>query len=321
MKFIFPIILFICTVGTSACKKETLHWQKIVHLESHTTSRLNRITFINNNTCIVGGGEKFEKSEILVSYDGGDTWDLNSFPKTGKGMYGLAMSPSGSIYLSGFDGRVIMSEDEGATWKEKQVPDWRYYVAIAYPTNDVGFYIATEASRLGTITCVDNDYKILDTTGYDFGLNDIVFPAKETGYISGFGAILKTSDGGNTWALQDIKNDNFMSLHCLNENEVWTCGYNGSVYHTTDGGLNWKRLRNGNKIDQPRYHLADIVFKDKLHGWAVGEKGLVIYTADGGETWEKYSTFTDAALLSIAATPDGNLLVSGEKGVLYKLYL
>lgn len=321
MKFIIPIILFVFIVGIASCKKEKLQWQKTVQLESHTTSRLNRVHFLNNHTCIIGGGEKYEKSEILLSKDGGNTWSFSSFPNVGKGMYGIGMSPSGTIYLSGFDGRVIFSENEGNSWHESQIQDWRYYIAIAYPTDDLGVYIATSAQERGTIVRVNKDLGIMDTNSYAFGLNDVVFPDKNVGYVSGYGAILKTTDGGDSWNILDVENDNFNALFAFNENDIWTCGYNGSIFHTIDGGVTWEKPRNGNKITQPRYRLLDITFKDRLNGWAVGEEGLVISTSDGGETWNKYKSFTDAALVSVAIMPDGNLLVCGEKGTLYKLYL
>lgn len=315
------LIVLLLAPGFSGCKKETLYWQKIVHLESHTSSRLNRIIFADNNTCIIGGGEKYEKAEVLVSTDGGDTWTAQSFPEAGKGMYGLAVSPSKKVYLSGFDGKVIYSGNTGSSWNISQVPDWRYYIAIAYPTDDTGFFIATSAQGSGTIVRVDNNFSILDTTTYDFGFNDVAFPTAHTGYIAAFGTVLKTTDHGNTWKILDVKDDNFTAVYCMDENNVWICGYNGSIQHTIDGGATWKKIRNGNKITQPRYRLKDIVFKDSQTGWAVGENGIVIQTTDGGESWNRYSPFTEHTLLSITVTPGGNLLVAGEAGTLYKLYL
>lgn len=313
-------ILILITVAITGCKKETLHWQKVVLLETHTQSRLNRITFLDKDNCIVAGGEKFEKAEILLSADRGNTWHLQSFPEAGKGMYGLVISPSRKIYASGFDGKIIHTNNINASWQVSQIADWRFYLGIAYPSDDTGIYISTEAQARGTIVRVDKHFKILDTTGFAFGLNDIEFASPAVGYIAAFSTILKTEDGGNTWKILDVKNDNFMAVWCIDENEVWACGYNGSIVHTTDGGNTWTQARNGNKVTQSRYRLTDILFKDKQNGWVVGEEGLIIKTTDGGNTWQPYKSFTDATLLNIAISEEGNIFVCGEKGTLCKLY-
>jgi photosystem II stability/assembly factor-like uncharacterized protein len=121
--------------------------------------------------------------------------------------------------------------------------------------------------------------------------------------------------------LLDIKNDNFTALYTLSENNVWTCGYNGSIYHTEDGGDNWQKMLNGNSITHKRYHLLEFVFKDNVNGWAAGEDGVVIYTNNGGKDWKEYEHFTSDALRCIYLLPDGNLMVCGDNGTLYKLWL
>lgn len=302
-----------------ACKKEKLYFQKIVPVESNTTSRLNRIQFLNDSVCIIVGGEKYLKSEILRSADGGKNWSLQSYPEVGKGLYGLGISASGVIYTTAYDGKLMSSHDNGLNWQTRQISNWEYHTALSFAGNNKVIMINTSAQTEGQIVSVDTNIQILKTTKLDFGLNDVHMVNQQTGYVTGYGAVLKTTDGGDNWVIQDIKNDNFTAICCLNENEAWTCGYNGSIFHTTDGGNTWNRLRNGNNIAQTRYNLKNISFKDASNGWAVGENGLVIYTNDGGNTWTKYNKFTDVALLDIAFCPDGTILVVGEAGTIYRL--
>ena len=68
-----------------------------------------------------------------------------------------------------------------------------------------------------------------------------------------------------------------------------------------------------------RYFLQDILFVNDQEGYAVGEGGLVIYTPDGGNHWEEFDRFTSATLLAITACPNGDLLVCGDGGVVYRL--
>ena len=97
------------------------------------------------------------------------------------------------------------------------------------------------------------------------------------------------------------------------------CGSNGGIYHTYNGGNSWERFRNGNDISLPRYHLQSIIFKDNLNGWAVGESGKMIHTDDGGRHWEEYDQFTTSNLFSVAICPNGDLLVAGDGGALYRI--
>ena len=179
-------------------------------------------------------------------------------------------------------------------------------------------FIASLAQDTGYITFVDSNCNIINTRKYGFGLNEIYMTNQSTGYVIGYGVAMKTGDCGTTWTFLDVEGDNFMAMD-IHGNEIWMCGYNGSVYHTSDGGNNWTRYRNGNDITLPRYRLLSILFVDALNGWAVGEDGKIIYSDDGGRHWMEYKRFTTNALRSIVLCPNKDLLVAGDGGTLYRI--
>jgi len=308
------------SIALSSCKKDLLHWQNIQMLNSNTTSRLNKIKFVDNNTCIIGGGEKFLQAEVIISTDGGYTWTSNSFLTIGKGMYGLGVSPGGRVYLSGFDAKVIYSPDKGLHWQTGYVSEYAYYVGVSFPSENVGYMVSTIGQDSGTIVRVDSNLITSYVKKYKAGLNDISMADPQTGYVIGYGIVLKTSDSGNSWSYADITgNDNYTGIDVHNENDVWLCGYSGGIFHTVDG-ISWNWVRNGNDFILPKYHLLAIAFKnDNVHGWAVGEKGMLIATDDGGHHWEQYEQFTDNPLRSIVICPNGDLLVAGDNGTLYRI--
>ncbi|MCB9046613.1 MAG: hypothetical protein H6550_10830 [Chitinophagales bacterium] len=315
------LIVFILLVVTNitSCRKETIEPGKIEQVDLNTISRLNRIHFMNDSVCIVGGGERFHEADIITSTDAGQSWSLASYPEAGKGMYGMAVDANGKAWLCGTDGKLLATNDHGATWSFHQLAYWWFFNSMAFTTNGRCIALATNAQNYGTIVRIDSNYNISDTTYMKFGLNDIAMPLPGTGYIAGFGAVLKTDNGGDSWAYMDVKNDNFMSVYCLNEQEVWVCGYRGTIYHTTNGGTTWDKLRNGNLLIQKNYMLLDIYFKDSNKGWACGEDGLLIYTTDGGNSWTEYKKFTGNALRAITLAPDGRLIIVGDNGSMYKL--
>ena len=312
------ILIVVLILLTASCKKDVLHWQKVQQLNSNTTSRLNNIKFIDNNICIIAGGEQFTKSEILRSDDGGHTWTNFTHPDAPKEMYGMSVSSNGAIYLSGVDGDVLHSADSGKTWQFNRINNWKVYKGGAFPAPDTGIFVSTVLQRQCTITRVDAGFNIMDEQTFQFGLNNIYMVNPAIGYIIGYGSVMKTTDHGTTWNFQDVKGDNFTAMD-IHSDEIWMCGSNGGIYHTYDGGKKWNNFRNGNDISLPRYFLRSILFKDSNNGWAVGDDGVVIYSKDGGQHWSAYEKFTSNNLRSVAVCPDGDLLIAGDNGTLFRL--
>jgi photosystem II stability/assembly factor-like uncharacterized protein len=311
-------ILFISITLFCSCKKDKLHFDKVITLHSNTTDRLNAI-LVSGNTIYAVGGERFDRATIIISRDAGNNWQAINLPQAGKALYGIADNGNGRVYACGFDAKLLWSSDEGHNWNFVQMSNWQPFKRLAFVEPNKAIAVMGVSYNSGGRVFIDAAGSILrwDSTATEY--NDIVMADANTGYISGYGVVMKTTDGGNNWSFQNIKNDNFTALSMLNKDNLWTCGVGGSIYHTTDGGNNWERKRNGNNLTKAKYHLHDLLFIDNNTGWCVGEGGVVIYTKDGGKTWSEYETFTHNILRSIALLPDGNLLVCGDYGSMYKL--
>jgi len=302
----------------SSCKKDLLHWSKVQQLNSNTTTRLNHIRFLGDNICIIAGGVEFAQSEIVVSGDGGYTWSATSRSDAPKEMFGMGTSANGNVYLSGVDGDILYSNDSGATWKFNRIGNWNVYVGGYFPTHDTGIFVSTILQRSCTVTRIDSKFNIIDEQNHLFGVNNVYPAGPRTSYLIGYGTVMKTADNGNNWQFQDVVGDNFTAMD-IHGDELWLCGYNGSIFHSMNGGEKWTRMRNGNDITLPRYYLMDIVFKDALNGWAVCDDGRVIHTDDGGSHWMEYDRFSTSSLRSIAICPNGDLLMCGDNGGIYRL--
>ncbi len=88
--------------------------------------------------------------------------------------------------------------------------------------------------------------------------------------------VLHTSDGGDTWTLQQgSTNPGFF----ISPDEGWYVSENTAL-HTTDGGSNWDpETLPGSAWIYGSY------FTDSLNGWAVGAQQDIIHTANGGQQW------------------------------------
>ncbi len=79
--------------------------------------------------------------------------------------------------------------------------------------------------------------------------------------------------------------DNLYGTAFVSPDEGWAVGAFGSIYHTTDGGKNW-RLQHAGTLEQ----LFGVAFANREVGWVVGRTGIVLHTRDGGKTWSKQAT-------------------------------
>jgi photosystem II stability/assembly factor-like uncharacterized protein len=318
MNKICVIFCLTMTCGLLSCRKDLVHWRLVERIETYTTHRLNRILLLPDGTGVIAGGEKFSAAEILVTHDHGATWHRQPDPGAGKTMYGLCRAPGGKFYMCGIDGKLITGTGNN-DWQLREMVIWRQHMDIAFTSPNTGFLISTNTYTEGSIDYIDSIGTIRPGPTFGYGLNDIEMADAGTGYIAGHGVVMRTTDSGRSWQVQDIEEDNFTAVHAPGLQEAWACGYNGSIFHTGNGGQHWTRQRNGNDITLARYRLLDIYFRDRQHGFAVGENGLVIYSDDGGTHWMEFDRFTDIALRAIAPMKDGSLLVCGDEGSLYKL--
>ncbi len=315
------VIIISFVVFFVSCKKDLLSFQSVQQLNSYTTNdRLNRILFVNDTLGFIVGGQRFYNAVILTTRDGGYSWQKNTFPQAGKEMFGITQSASGSIYACGYDGKLLYSNDMGSTWNFSQ---------MQYLTEqDLTFTDSTHAIVVGGVSFYSgsmsyiNDYGgLIKWDSLNYQLNRIKMLNNKLGYLCGYGVISKTTNGGQSWNILQVQGDDFTGIDIHNDgNELWVCGYNGSVFHSSDAGKNWERLRNGDDFTIAHYHLLDIFFANSQDGWAVGENGLVLYSNDGGHHWMQYEHFTDNGLRSLSLRPNGDLIVCGDNGALYRIH-
>lgn len=313
------LLLLLTVLCFCSCRKDLVHWKLVQKIETHTTTdRLNKIFFVSDSIGFITGGQRFLQSALLTTRDGGLTWSYRNIVEAPKALNGMTMTAAGTLYIVGFDGKLLRSDDTGKSWQ--------FFQLDYFPYKDLAFFDESRGLAIGGVS-FNQGYKINldgsggmsghDSLGYEF--NDIEMIDGRSGYLSAYGGVLKTGDSGRTWVWQNIANDNFSSIHSYGVYEAWTCGSNGSIFHTSDGGLSWERMRNGNDLTKPGYRLCDILFSGPLNGYAVGEDGLFIFSDDGGRHWMEADRFTGETLRNIHRLANGDLLVCGDGGSLYRL--
>jgi photosystem II stability/assembly factor-like uncharacterized protein len=106
----------------------------------------------------------------------------------------------------------------------------------------------------------------------------------------GYGTILYTTNGGDTWTHQgkagEIPDVDLSSVSAVNNNIAWVVGGQdngfGTILHTHDGGKTWERQ--GSPSEIPNIQLLKLKAVNANIVWAVGFAGTVLRTVDGGRT-------------------------------------
>ncbi len=111
----------------------------------------------------------------------------------------------------------------------------------------------------------------------------IEFSDQKHGIIAGeSGRVLRTSDGGESWALSYIGTSELIRrVSFVDQGHAWAVGHRGSVFHSENGGETWIQQRPSDDV-----YLRDISFSDTENGWAVGHGATILNTKDGGASWK-----------------------------------
>src|SRR5205085_5298902 len=140
-------------------------------------------------------------------------------------------------------------------------------------------------------------------------LEDVFFTDQRTGWVvcvrSAYAPmkkdeprsyLLKTADGGETWARVDVTGagEDLLQLarvRFADAERGWVFGEEGALYATADGGQTWTRLR-----VPTRHLLLGASLLDARQGWLVGAGSTLLQTTDGGVTWREGSASPSSSI-------------------------
>ncbi len=137
---------------------------------------------------------------------------------------------------------------------------------------------------------------------------------------SGYGAIFRSTDGGDTWARQGspetIPDTALQAVAAIDPLTCWVVGEvadgYGTILRTEDGGATWTRQGSPETISGAG--LAKISAVDRDTAWVVGTPGTVLFTDDGGATWTQKQTadIPPVLLQGVYALDRDNVWVTGD---------
>ena len=248
--------IFILNVGNPALlyKVDKSNLQTtLVYKETHEKVFYDSLNFWNANEGIAIGDPTDGTFSIIITRDGGVTWNkqpATDLPKLVEGEAAFAASNTNIVikgdhtwlFSGGIKSRVFYSPNKGKTWTVYNTPIVQGKAMTGIFTAD--FYDAKHGFIAG------GDYAIL-------GQN--------------FGNKARTIDGGKTWKLI-AENKGFGYASCVqyipgSEGKgIVSVGASG-LFYSADSGLNWKQLANDSSLYTLRFidsNTAIAAGKNKL---------------------------------------------------------
>jgi len=321
----FNILLLFLFLISFACRKDdsvTVHYELI---ETGENSSIHKLLFLNDSVGYACGGKQFGSGFILKTTNHGYSWE-KVFYSSSRCIYDLHFINDKEGYAGGDSMLMLTTKDGGNNWLDfwfdtiprhkfqrtafKQfffLSDKEFFITGGQNFDAGLLYKTTDAGENWIFHVFENEMKA------------IYFPDFLNGFISGNGVIYKTTDGGNSCQLCPIKGDFFTSLYFTDHQNGIASGFNGGIYKTNDAGNKWKTIIKPNRVFEKRTHINDMKFADNINGYAAGPDGLLIFTDDGGNTWKQVKKFTDDMLLSILVIKKGELFITTNHGIIYRL--
>jgi photosystem II stability/assembly factor-like uncharacterized protein len=267
----------------------------------------------------------------IGSGGGGVGGDLTKFPKELKNLPAmhlgnptraqmLAVARAGSRTVAvGDHGTVILSDDDGRTWRQaRDMPTRVMLTSVCFVDDKKGWAVGHWGEILHTEDGGET-WKLQRTdTGVDQPLFSVYFSDASHGIAVGLWSLaLRTTDGGTRWETvkmptlsgADKAGPNLYELFADRTGALYIAAELGLVYRSADAGESWSLIKTGNKGS----FWAGLALPDNSV-LVAGLNGKIWRSNDAGRTWSELTSGVTASITDLAPMPDGGVIGVGLEG-------
>lgn len=229
-------------------------------------------------------------------------------------------------------GVIILSDDDGASWRQAPVPVSVTLTALHFPQPELGWAVG----HAGTILHSNDGGESwsLQFDGNDANRQYLAWSQERVRQLEG--ALAEAGDEDEAalkeleYALDDARfalevameaidigpADPFLDVRFLNADSGFAVGAYGMLYRTDNGGSDWEIAIAG--IDNVyRYHYYAMAAGADGRLYLSGEAGLLYYSSDNGVSWERVDGVYDGSLFGVAVR-EGKLYTYGLRGHVFR---
>lgn len=141
-------------------------------------------------------------------------------------------------YVATF-GQIFKTTDGGSNWEADTLGDMQFDIPdlwdIYFPTPDIGYACGNGMTSIYKTTDGGETWTGLNNPFNAYPFYSIFFTSTDTGFAAGgdgfsAGGIIKTVDGGTTWALSQSGSESLHAVCFPTSNTGYAAGANGTIY-------------------------------------------------------------------------------------------
>ena len=239
-------------------------------------------------------------------------------------------------------GVIVLSEDNGSTWSQAQVPVSATLTAVTFVDDRLGWAVGHAGVILHSSDAGSTWQLQFDGYRANIAYRDYTQVRREQ--LEAEVAALEAQAGPDdaellddmAYALEDAvfaqedaqeaistgPADPFLDVLFVSEARGYAVGAYGMLYRTNDGGTQWQlAIEDIDNVD--RFHYYGIAAGNANTLFLSGEAGLLYVSSDGGTTWTRIPDLYDGSLFGVVVATDevmtfglrGNSFVSSDVGV------
>lgn len=242
--------------------------------------------FTENHGYVVGNNNNLYRTS-----NGGLNWNMVYVGR----VYSMYFINSQIGYASGTSGKFIKTINGGTSWITVAVST-SSYDKIKFISQNTGYGLdlnKTHKTTNGGINWSDISSDILETNFDIDSDSNLVM-------VGSYGAIVKSTNSGNSWnqkLIDFLNGGSINSMEFIDNQTGYFAGNKGTFYKTTDAGINWTKIETG---IESNFYKMDILYDSIFY--MASDTGKIYKSTNGGYYWIELNLNVNRNLVGVNFT-------------------
>jgi photosystem II stability/assembly factor-like uncharacterized protein len=212
-------------------------------------------------------------------------------------------------------GHVLLSDDEGVTWRQVVVPTRAMLTGVAFGDSSHGWAVGHDGMILATTDAGATWSRQKADESDETVFLDVLFTDAVHGFAVGaYGKCLATADGGKTWTTVNASKEetHFNHIASAPDGALYLSGESGTLLASRNRGRRWSRLEVS--YEGSLFGLLPLSERDLI---VYGLRGNVYASSDRGKDWTKRETALPVLIMADVKLKSGVIVLAGQGGTFY----